>query len=285
MLLAEELECDWSRVRTEFAPINAAFYGGPLQGTFGSLAVRTSYEPMRRTGAAAREMLVEAAALRWGVGKAQCRAENGEVVNTANGARLSYGSLADAASKLPVPAAVTLKDPSQFRLIGKSVHRLDTPGKASGQAVFGIDVRLPEMRYAVVARCPVFGGTVARFDATKARAVAGVTDVIQIPQGIAVVATNTWAAMEGRRALQIEWNEGANATLTTAGMRELFAALTEKPGAVAETHGDAEAALATASRRIGALYEAPYLAHARMEPYACVAVVRANACEVWTGTQ
>ena len=284
MLLAEELECDWSRIRTEFAPINP-IYGGALQGTFGSLAIRTSYDPMRRTGAAAREMLVQAAALRWGVDKSQCRADNGAVINTATNARLTYGSLAEAASKLPVPSAVTLKDPAQFRLIGKPVKRLDTPAKVTGRATFGIDVRLPDMVYAVVARCPVFGGKVVRFDGTKARAVSGITQVIQIPQGIAVVAANTWAAMEGRRALQIEWDEGPNAALNSPGIRELFAALTLKPGAVADDHGQASAALAAVARKVEAAYEAPYLAHARLEPYACVALVRNNSCEVWTGTQ
>ena len=284
MLLAEELECDWSRIRTEFAPINP-IYGGALQGTFGSLAIRTSYDPMRRTGAAAREMLVQAAAQRWGVATSQCRAENGVVVNTATNARLTYGSLAEAASKLPVPSTITLKDPSQFRLIGKPMKRVDTPAKVTGRATFGIDVRLPDMVYAVVARCPVFGGKVARFDATRAKAVGGVTQVIQIPQGIAVVATNTWAAMEGRRALQVEWDEGPNAALNTAGIRELFANLTLKPGAVAEDHGQAAAALASAARRVEAAYEAPYLAHARIEPYACVAQVRGGSCDVWTGTQ
>ncbi len=287
MLLAEELDCDWSRVRTEFAPINAALYGGALQGTFGSLAIRTSYEPMRRTGAAARQMLVQAAAQRWGIDATQCRTENGAVVNGVTNARASYGSLAAAAAALPVPAAasLTLKDPSRFTLLGKPTRRLDTPAKVRGTAVYGIDVVQPGMLYAVVARCPVFGGAVARFDATKARAVAGVTHVEQIPQGVAVVARNTWAAMEGRKALQIEWNEGANASLTTAGLRELFSELTQKPGAEAERHGDGAAALAKAARRLDAVYEAPYLAHARMEPHACVAHVRGNECDVWTGTQ
>jgi isoquinoline 1-oxidoreductase beta subunit len=285
MLLAEELDCDWSKVRTEFAPINAALYGGPLQGTFGSLAIRTSYEPMRRTGAAARAMLVQAAAQRWGVDTSQCRAENGVVINLSTNARLSYGAIADAASKLPVPSSIVLKDPAQFRLVGKPMHRLDTPAKTTGRAVYGIDVRQPGMLYAVVARCPVFGGKVARFDATKAKAVPGVTHVVQIPQGVAVVASNTWAALQGRRALVVEFDEGANATLTTPGIRELFVGLTEKPGAVARNHGDADAALATAARRLDALYEAPYLAHARMEPHACVAHVRGNECDIWLGTQ
>jgi isoquinoline 1-oxidoreductase beta subunit len=285
MLLAEELECDWSRIRTEFAPINAAWYGGALQGTFGSMAIRTSYEPMRRTGAAAREMLIQAAAARWSVDTSQCRAENGAVVNLTTKARLSYGSLAEAAAKLPVPTNIRLKDPSQFRLIGRPTRRVDTPAKVTGKATFGIDVRLPGMLYATVARSAVFGGKVARFDATRAKAVPGVTHVVQIPQGIAVVASNTWAAMEGRRALQVEWDEGPNASLTSDGIRQLFLTLTEKPGAVAEHHGDDQGALAKAARQLDAIYEAPYLAHARMEPYACVAHVRGGECDVWVGTQ
>ena len=284
-LLAEELDCDWSRVKTEFAPINAALYGGALQGTFGSLAIRTTYDPMRRTGAAARDMLLQAAATRWGVDKSQCRTENGAVINAVTNARLSYGSLAEAASKLPVPANVTLKDPAQFKLIGKAIQRVDTPAKVTGKATFGIDVRLPDMQYAVVARCPVFGGKVARFDATRATAVAGVTKGVQIPQGVAVVATNTWAAMEGRRALQIEWDEGPNAKLTSAGIRETLIGLTTKPGGgVAEQHGDVTKAL-TMAPPLEATYEAPYLAHARLEPHACVAQIKDGVCEIWTGTQ
>src|SRR5688572_30409695 len=244
-ILAEELDCDWPRVKTEFAPINAALYGGALQGTFGSMAIRTTYEPMRRTGAAARDMLMQAAATRWGVDKSQCRTENGAVINAVTNARLSYGSLASAAAKLPVPANVPLKDPAQFKLIGKPLQRVDTPAKVTGKAVFGIDVRLPGMLHAVVARCPVFGGKVARFDATKAKAIAGVTHVVQIPQGVAVVAGNTWAALEGRRALQVEWDEGPNASLNSAGIREMFANLTRKPGAVARHQGNGEAALTT----------------------------------------
>src|SRR5687768_10299312 len=257
-ILAEELDCDWSRIRTEFAPINAALYGGALQGTFGSLAIRTTYDPMRRTGAAARDMLMQAAAARWGVDKSQCRTENGTVVNSATNARLSYGSLAEAAAKLPVPSNVTLKDPAQFRLIGKPLQRVDTPAKVTGKATLGIDVRLPGMLYAVVARCPVFGGTVARFEAAKARVVPGVQHVVQIPQGIAVVASNTWAAMEGRRALQIEWDEGPNAKLTSAGIRETLIGLTKKSGGgVAEQHGDVTKALTPAAGQIEATYEAP----------------------------
>jgi isoquinoline 1-oxidoreductase beta subunit len=285
-LLAEELDCDWSRITTEFAPINAALYGGALQGTFGSMAIRTTYDPMRRTGATARDMLMQAAATRWGVDKTQCRTDNGAVINTATNARLSYGSLAEAAAKLPVPTNVALKDPAQFKLIGKPLQRVDTPAKVTGKATFGIDVQLPGMLYAVVARCPVFDGKVARFDATKARAVRGVTHVVQIPQGVAVVASNTWAAMEGRRALQVDFDEGPNATLTAAGIRDTLINLTLKPGGgVAEQRGDVDRALALVSQPIEATYEAPYLAHARLEPHACVAQIKDGVCEIWTGTQ
>ena len=284
-ILAEELDCDWTRIKTEFAPINAALYGGALQGTFGSMAIRTTYEPMRRTGAAARDMLMQAAATRWAVDKSQVRTENGAVINTTTKARLSYGRLAEAAAKLPVPSNVALKDPAQFKLIGKPVQRVDTPAKVTGKAVFGIDVRLPGMVHAVVARCPVFDGKVARFDATKAKAVPGVTQVVQIPQGIAVVATNTWAAMEGRRALQIEWDEGPNATLTSAGIRETLTKLSQTAGGgVAEQHGDV-AKMLSAGQPLEATYEVPYLAHARLEPHACVAQITDGVCEIWTGTQ
>jgi isoquinoline 1-oxidoreductase beta subunit len=285
MLLAEELDCNWSKVKTEFAPINAAFYGGATQGTFGSQAVRTSWTPMRRAGAAVREMLMQAAATRWGVDKSQCRTENGVVINTATNARLSYGSVADAASKLAVPANPTLKDPAQFKLLGKPVKRLDTAAKSTGKALYAIDVNLPGMLHAVVARSPVFGGKAAGFDAARAKAVKGVRHVVEIPEGIAVVADNTWAAMEGRKALDIRWDEGANANVSSATIRQRMSELTEKPGATGRPVGNGEAALATAAKRIDAIYEAPYLAHAPMEPHTCVADVHSGTCAVWAGTQ
>ena len=283
MLLAEELECDWNKIRTEFPGVDRAY--GPLQGVFGSRSIRTSWEPLRKAGASAREMLIEAAAQNWGVSRDQCRAENGVVINTATNARLSYGKLAEAAAKLPVPNNVTLKDPKQFRLIGTSPKRLDTPGKVDGRTLFGIDVRLPGMQYAVIARCPVFGGKVASFDAAKAKAVEGVKHVVEISNAIAVLADNTWSAMEGRRALQIKWDEGANANASSASIRKLFVDLAEKPGAAARKEGDVEPALAGAAKRIEAVYEAPYLAHAPMEPLNCVAYVRPDSCEVWASTQ
>jgi isoquinoline 1-oxidoreductase beta subunit len=282
-LLAEELDCDWKQIRTEFAPVDPAY--GPLQGTFGSMSIRTTWDPLRKAGASARDMLLDAAAQKWGVAKSQLRTEPGYVVNTADNARLSYGSLADAAGKLPVPAKVALKDPAQFRLIGTSPKRLDTPLKVNGTAGFGIDARRPGMLYAVVARCPVFGGKVASFDASKAKAVPGVKDVVQISSGVAVIADNTWTAMEGRRALVVQFDEGKNANLNSAGIRELFVNLAQKPGAVARNDGDANAALASATKKLEAVYEVPYLSHAPMEPMNCTADVRPDSCEVWASTQ
>src|ERR1700674_2542346 len=181
MIAAEELDCNWKNIHTEFAPAAKEYFNPAfgMQGTGGSSSVRSSWDPMRKAGAAAREMLVEAAAQKWGVDKAGCRAENGAVLHEATKRKLTYGSLAEAAAKLPVPADVPLKDPKQFRVVGKSTKRLDTPDKVNGRAEFGIDVRRPGILYAVVARCPVFGGKVASFDATKAKTIPGVKNVIQ----------------------------------------------------------------------------------------------------------
>jgi isoquinoline 1-oxidoreductase beta subunit len=286
-LLAEELEADWKKIRWEYAPIAPVYASGGLQGTVGSQAIRSTYNPLRQAGAVAREMLIQAAAQQWGIDKAQCRAENNTVVNGVTNARLSYGSLADAASRLPAPAANTLrlKAPAEFKVVGKPVKRLDTPAKTAGKAEFALDVRRPGMLYAVVARCPVIGGSVASFDATAAKAVPGVKHVVQIPEGVAVVADNTWAAMEGRKALTVQWNEGENANLNTAAIREILAKAISTPGNVARQTGEGEAALAKAAKQIEAVYEAPYLAHAPMEPFTCVADVKADSCEVWVGSQ
>jgi isoquinoline 1-oxidoreductase beta subunit len=283
MLLAEELEADWTKIRTEFAPVDAAY--GPNQGVFGSMSIRTGWNRLREAGATAAELLVEAGANRWDVDKSVCRAENGMVVNTQNNERFSYGELASEAAALPVPTNVAQKDPTQFRLLGTSPVKLDTPAKVRGQAQYGIDVRLPGMRYAVVERSPVFGGTMASFDDSAALEVSGVSEVLAISGGVAVVADNTWAAMEGRRQLKVEWNAGPFATESSATLREYFQRLAELPGADARTEGDAQAAITGSSESVEGIYEAPYLAHASMEPYNCVADVRADACEIWAGTQ
>lgn len=286
-LLAEELEVDWKKIRWEYAPIAQVYASGGLQGTVGSQAIRTTYNPLRQAGAVAREMLKQAAAQQWGIDKEQCRAENSTIVNTVTNARLSYGSLADAASQLTPPAANTiqLKPASEFKVVGKATRRLDTPAKITGKAEFALDVRRPGMLYAVVARCPVTGGSVASFDATAAKAVTGVKHVVQIPEGVAVVADNTWAAMEGRKALVVQWNEGENAALNTEAIRDILTKATATASNVATRRGEGEAALAASAKLIEAVYEAPYLAHAPMEPFTCVADVKSNFCEVWVGSQ
>jgi len=284
MLLAEELECDWSKIRTEFPGVNPA-YGG-FQGVVGSQSIRSSYTSLRQAGAGARDMLLQAAAQKWGVDKSSCRAEKSTVINTATNARLTYGSLAEAASKLPPPGSVTLKDASQFKIVGKPTKRLDTPGKVDGSTTFGIDIRLPNMLYAVLQRCPVFGGTVASFDDTNAKTVPGVKRVIKISNGVAVVADNTWAAMEGRRKLTVQWDEGKVAANSTPGITQSFAEATQQTdGAPQRKVGDASAALATAAKNLDAIYQTPYLAHATMEPLNCTAWVRSDGAEVWASTQ
>src|SRR5580692_3322052 len=283
MLLAEELECDWKKIHTAFPGIDRAFGGN--QGVVGSQSIRSSWQPLRQAGATAREMLIQAAAQKWSVDKSQCRAENNVVVNTATNARLSYGELAEAAAKIAPPTGVALKDPSQYRIIGKPRKRLDTPDKTTGRATFGIDVRLPNMLFAAAARCPVFGGKVASFDATTAKAMPGVKHVVQISTGVVVVADNTWNAIQARNALAIQWDEGAHANLNSAGIRKEWVDLANQPGAVARQNGDAAGALAGAAKKIEAVYEAPYLAHAPMEPLNCTADVRAGSCDVWASTQ
>ena len=216
MLLAEELEADWTKVRIEFAPA-AKEYINPLfgmQGTGGSTSVRAGWMPLRKAGAAAREMLVAAAAQTWKVNKSECRAERGAVVHGPTKRRLTYGALAATAATLPVPQDVPLKDPKDWKILGTRVRRLDTPPKVDGSAQFGIDVKVPGMLVAVVARCPVFGGKVASFDATKAQAVPGVRRVVQISSGVAVLADGYWPAKQGRDALEVKWDEGPNAGVT-----------------------------------------------------------------------
>jgi len=277
MLLAEELECDWTKIKTEFPGLSKEY--GPFQGVFGSQSMRTSWEPVRRAGATARAMLIQAAAQQWGVPTDTCTTSNSKV---SNGNRtLRYGELALAASKLPAPAGVTLKSQQQFKLIGKSTKRLDTPAKTNGTAKFGIDIYRPGMLHAALTRSPVFGGKLKSFDSVKAKAFPGVKDVIAISNGVAVLADSTWAAMQGKRLLTVEWNEGPTAAHSTASMAQDYAAKIAQPGAIARNTGDASHTPFT----LEATYAAPFLAHAPMEPLNAVADVRKDSCEVWASTQ
>jgi isoquinoline 1-oxidoreductase beta subunit len=282
-MLAEELECDWSKVRAQVAPVDPASFGH--QTTVGSQAIRTTWVPLRTAGAQAREMLVQAAAQRWSVPASQCKAENGFVINNSTNAKVSYGNLAEDAGKLPVPAQVKLKDAKDYKIIGKPLKRLDTRAKVTGQAQFGLDARPEGMLYAVMTQCPVFGGKVASFDGSKAKAVAGVKDVVQTSRGVAVVADGTWAAMQGRKLLIVQWDEGAGANVSSASIRQMFVDRTKEPGGTARKEGDASAGLAKAAKKIDAVYEVPYLAHAAMEPMNCTVHAKGDTAEAWIPTQ
>lgn len=287
MILADELDLDWKKVKTEFAPAAPQYFNPVfgLQGTGGSTSIRGSWEPLAKAGAAAREMLVTAAAKRWGISAEACHTENCAVVQTASGKRLGYGSLVEEAAKLPVPVNPRRKDAKDYKYIGKPTKRIDSRVKVNGEAEFGIDVRRPKMLHAVVARCPVFGGKVKSFDGSKAKAVSGVKNVVQISTGVAVIADNTWSAMEGRRALEISWDEGPNAKNSSEAIRKLYHERAEQTGAIARKDGDADAALAGAAKKVEAIYEVPFLAHATMEPMNCTADVHADGCDVYAPTQ
>jgi len=288
MLLAEELEVGLDQVRLEHAPPDDKLYANPIfhfQATGGSTSVKGLYEPMRRAGATARTMLMAAAAKRWNVDPASCRAERGAVIHTPSHRRLSYGALAAAAAALPIPDNVALKRPEDFKLIGTPAKRLDTPDKVNGRAQFGIDVRLPGMKVATVAASPVLGGTVAGLDEAKAMAIAGVRQIVKLDDVVAVVADHMWAAKQGLAALAIRWDDGPNAKVSTADVvRELDAA-SQQPGVVARKEGDAAAAIAGAAGKLEAVYQVPFLAHTTMEPINCTVHVRPDGCEVWTGSQ
>jgi isoquinoline 1-oxidoreductase beta subunit len=287
MLLNEELQADWSKIRVEAAPVDKV-YNHPVFGmqmTGGSTTSPAEWERYRKVGATARVMLVEAAATRWGVEASTCRVEKGVVIHAATSKRATYGSLADAAAKLTPPANVPLKNPKDFTLVGKPTKRLDTPSKTNGTAQFGLDVIVPRMLTAVVARPPVFGGKVAKLDVTEALKVPGVKSVQQIPSGVAVIADHFWPAKLGREKLVIEWDLGPNAELSTEKMLRDFAETAQTPGAIAKKTGDPEAALKTAAKTLTAEYDVPYLAHAMMEPLNCVVDLRSDSCEIWTGTQ
>lgn len=281
MILAEELDADWTTVRSEHALADPR-YGN--QSTGGSSSIRTDYASLRKTGAAARAMLIAAAAARWGVAASELTTEPGAVVHAASKRRLSYGALAEQAATMPPPKDPPLKNPKDFRFIGKPMKRLDTRVKVTGEAVFGIDVQVPGMLVAQIVRPPVFGGKVKSFDGSKALAVEGVRHVVAIPTGVAVVADHFWAAKRGRDVLDVQWSPGPGLDLSDASIATTLRAIVDQ-GVEARRDGDPDAALAKATKRIDAEYEVPFLAHATMEPLNCTADVRADRCEVWVGTQ
>lgn len=288
MLIAEELEIGLDQVRLEHAPANDKIYMNPLlgvQATGNSNAIRGAWEPMRKAGATARTMLIVAAAKRWNVDPASCRAENGEVHHQASGRRLGYGTLAADAAKVPVPENVALKKPADFKLIGTPAKRLDTPSKINGTALYGIDARPPGVKVATLAQSPVFGGRVKRVDDTAAKAVKGVRQIVRLDDAVAVVADHMGAAKKGLAALVIEWDEGPHAKLATADIARELESATTKSGAVAQNIGDVGKAMAGAATRVEATYQVPFLAHATMEPMNCTVHVRPDGCEIWVGSQ
>lgn len=279
MIAAEELDADWATVKVQQAPADTQ-YGE--QKTDGSTSVSDSFYTMRRAGATARAFLVAVAAKAWQVNPTTCRTEKGQVIHASDSKRLSYGELIGVASRLKLnPATLTLpwtnlKDPAKWSLIGTRVQRIDAPQKVNGSAIFGLDVRVPEMCYATIARCPTLGGSLARFDSSRALQVPNVLQVLQIESGLAVVATNTWAAIQGRQALEITWKPGPNGHVASAQLKAQL---------VAETQRLAEKLAQDPGRTLTATYETPFLAHAPMEPMNCTASVKKKSCEVWAPTQ
>jgi isoquinoline 1-oxidoreductase subunit beta len=284
MLIAEELDCDWSRIRVEHAPV-APVYAHTAMGmqmTGGSTSTWSEFERYRQVGAAARDMLVRAAAAKWKVSPSACRSENGAVLH--GDKRLTYGALAAAAEKLTPPATVSLKDPREWRVIGKPTKRLDSPEKVTGAAQFGFDVRFPGLMTALIARPPVFGAQIKSFDDERARAVPGVRSVVQVPTGVAVVAESYWAAKLGRDALRVEWDLGPGASVDTNRLREDYRRLSQTPGTPVVRAGDFDS-VDPAPTTVEAEYSLPYLAHATMEPLSCSARLTDDGCELWLGTQ
>jgi isoquinoline 1-oxidoreductase beta subunit len=288
MLIAEELEVDLNQVRLEHAPPNEKLYANPLigvQATGNSNAIRGAWNPLRQAGAAARTMLVAAAAKKWNVDPASCRARHGEVIHEASGRTAKYGDLAAEAAGVPVPENVPLKDPRDFKLIGTPAKRLDTPAKVNGSAVYGIDARPPGVKIATLAQSPAFGGHVKRVDDSEAKAVKGVRQIVRLDDAVAVVADHMGAAKKGLAALTIEWDDGPHAKLTTGDIAAELEQATLKPSAVAQNIGDAEKALAGAATKVEAIYQVPFLAHATMEPMNCTVHFRKDECEIWIGNQ
>jgi isoquinoline 1-oxidoreductase subunit beta len=289
-IVAEELDADWAQMRAEFAPANAALYNnlllGPIQATGGSSSVANSWMQLRLAAAAAREMLVASAAEEWQVPAAEITVERGIIRHAGKARTAPFGAQAEKAAKRAVPQNPTLKDPTTFRLIGSTaVKRLDTPAKITGKEIYAMDVKRPNMVYAMLARAPKFGGTVKSFDSTASKAVSGVVDVVQVPMGVAVLGKTTWAAKQGRDALKIEWDFTGAETRSTAEIIADYRKRAGEAGLPALVTGDAAAAMATAAKVVEAEFEFPYLAHAPMEPLNCVVELTAEGCEIWAGSQ
>jgi isoquinoline 1-oxidoreductase beta subunit len=285
-LVAEELEVDLAKIKVEIAPAGDPYINAMLGGqlTGGSTSIPEGYDKLRVAGAQARSMLVQAAAQKWGVDAGGCRAQNAMVLGPA-GQKASYGELAAAAAKLTVPKDVKLKEHKASRYVGKPMNRLDSKAKIEGTAEYGIDVKLPGMLYASLAQCPVLGGKVASFDAAKAKSMPGVKHVVQISDGVAVVADSWWRAKTARDAVSIKWDEGPGRALNSAGIASALKAAAAKPGAVHKKQGDADAALQSAAKKVEAAYELPFLAHATMEPMNFTADVRRDSCLIYGPTQ
>jgi isoquinoline 1-oxidoreductase subunit beta len=287
MILAEELDADFAQVALQHAPPNDKLYANPLlglQATGGSTSVRAFWMPLRKVGAGARAMLVQAAAQQWQVEPASCTASNGQVIHAASDRKLAYGALAEAAGKLTPPDDVPLKDPKNFTLIGKPLKRFDTPDKTNGKVVYGIDAMLPGMKFATLAQCPVFGGKVGKVDDSATRKVPGVRQVVVLDDLVAVVGDHMWAAKKGLDALVVTWNDGPHANLSSKEIWEDLRVASAKDGVVAKSTGDIAKGLATGDR-VDASYELPFLAHATMEPLNCTVQFKPDGCEIWTGTQ
>jgi isoquinoline 1-oxidoreductase beta subunit len=288
MLIAEELEVELNQVRLEHAPPDEKLYTNPLlgvQATGNSNAIRGAWQPLRQAGATARVMLVSAAAKRWNVDPASCQAQDGEVLHAPTGRRFKYGELAADAARIPVPKDVALKQPKDFKLIGKPARRLDTPAKVNGTAVYGIDARPSGVKFATLAQSPVFGGRVRSVDDTAAKSVKGVRQVVRLDDAVAVVADHMGAAKKGLMALKIEWDDGPHSKLATSDIAGELERATLNSGAVAQNVGDVGKAMAGARTKVEAIYQVPFLAHATMEPMNCTVHVRPDACEVWVGSQ
>jgi isoquinoline 1-oxidoreductase subunit beta len=287
MILAEELDGDFAKVVLEHSPASDKLYANPLLGvqvTGNSNSIRAFWDKLREAGAAARAMLISAAAAQWQVDAASCDASNGKVTHAASSRTLNYGELADAAGKLPVPAKPKLKDPKDFVLIGKPLKRFDTPNKSDGKTIYGIDAMIPDMKFATLAQSPVLGGKVKHVDENEAKKVSGVRQVVVLDDLVAVVGDNMWAAWQGLDALKVTWDEGPNAKIGSTDIWNELRAASKKDGAVAKSEGDVNKGLAQ-GERVDADYELPFLAHATMEPLNCAVRLTPGACEIWTGTQ